>query len=36
MARDLLAAGAEFACCVGLDDALRQIETWGLVRGQAA
>jgi hypothetical protein len=36
MARDLIGAGAEFACCAGLDAALRQIETWGLVRGQVA
>lgn len=35
-ARDLMRAGATVACCYGLDQALRQIETWGLVRGQAA
>jgi hypothetical protein len=30
------AAGAEVAVAVGLDGALRQLESWGLLRGRAA
>jgi hypothetical protein len=32
----LRAAGAEVACCVGLDAALQQLEAWGLLKGWAS
>jgi hypothetical protein len=32
---EMRAAGAEIAVAVGIDAALAQLETWGLLRGRA-